>query len=57
MLGEKLTILQMNASHAYLDIHQELFWDGDHARYQLAGGYARIALYLTISEMKIPMKL
>lgn len=43
MLGEKLTILQMNDSHAYLNIHQELFWDGDHARYQLAGGYARIA--------------
>ena len=43
MLGDKLTVLQMNDSHAYLDIHQELFWDGDHAKYQLAGGYARIA--------------
>ena len=43
MLGENLTILQMNDSHAYLDIHQELFWEGDHAKYELAGGYARIA--------------
>jgi S-sulfosulfanyl-L-cysteine sulfohydrolase len=43
MLGDKLTVLQMNDSHAYLDIHQELFWDGNHAKYQLAGGYARIA--------------
>ncbi|BDZ68688.1 bifunctional metallophosphatase/5'-nucleotidase [Methanobacterium ferruginis] len=51
MSGEKLTILQMNDSHAYLDIHQELFWDGDHARYQLAGGYARIAtLFNNIKE-------
>ncbi len=39
----ELTILQMNDSHGYLDLHQELFWDGDHARYELAGGYARIA--------------
>ena len=43
MLEDNLTILQMNDSHAYLDIHQELFWDGDHAKYKLAGGYARIA--------------
>ena len=42
-MGEKLTILQLNDSHAYLDIHQELFWDGDHAKYKLAGGFARIA--------------
>ena len=33
----------MNDSHGYLDIHQELFWDGDHASYELVGGYARIA--------------
>ena len=43
MSEEKLTILQMNDSHSYIDLHQELFWDGDHASYKLAGGYARIA--------------
>lgn len=43
MFENDLTILQMNDSHAYLDIHQELFWEGDHAKYELAGGYARIA--------------
>lgn len=42
-MDEDLTILQLNDSHAYLDIHQELFWDGDHAKYKLAGGFARIA--------------
>lgn len=39
----ELTIIQMNDSHGYLDLHQELFWKGDHAIYRPAGGYARIA--------------
>ena len=38
-----LTIVQMNDTHAYFDMHQEMFWQGDHAEYRLAGGYARIA--------------
>jgi 2',3'-cyclic-nucleotide 2'-phosphodiesterase (5'-nucleotidase family) len=38
-----LTIVQMNDTHAYFDIHQEIFWQGDHAEYRQAGGYARIA--------------
>ncbi len=40
---KSLTIVQMNDTHAYLDIHQEMFWQGDHAVYRQAGGYARIA--------------
>ena len=38
-----LTIVQMNDTHAYFDLHQEMFWQGDHAEYRKAGGYARIA--------------
>jgi len=38
-----LTIVQMNDTHAYFDIHQEMFWQGNHAVYREAGGYARIA--------------
>ncbi len=38
-----LSIVQLNDSHAYLDLHQELFWEADKAVYRLAGGYARIA--------------
>ncbi|MFA5974018.1 MAG: bifunctional metallophosphatase/5'-nucleotidase [Lentimicrobiaceae bacterium] len=38
-----LTIVQMNDTHAYFDLHQEMFWQGDHAVYRQAGGYARIA--------------
>jgi 2',3'-cyclic-nucleotide 2'-phosphodiesterase (5'-nucleotidase family) len=39
----KLTIVQMNDTHAYIDIHQEMFWQGDHVEYRETGGYARIA--------------
>ena len=38
-----LTILQLNDSHAYFDLHQEMFWQGGLAVYRRAGGYARIA--------------
>ncbi|MFZ1805634.1 MAG: 5'-nucleotidase C-terminal domain-containing protein [Cyclobacteriaceae bacterium] len=38
-----LAIVQMNDTHAYFDLHQEMFWQGDHAVYRPAGGYARIS--------------
>ncbi len=38
-----LTIIQLNDSHAYFDLHQEMFWNGGQAVYRPAGGYARIA--------------
>jgi S-sulfosulfanyl-L-cysteine sulfohydrolase len=38
-----LTVIQLNDSHAYFDLHQELFWQGGQAVYRPAGGYARIA--------------
>lgn len=38
-----LTVIQLNDSHAYLDLHQEMFWLGGQAVYRPAGGYARIA--------------
>ena len=44
--SKKFTIVQMNDSHAYFDLHQEMFWEGDHAVYRKAGGYARIAALL-----------
>src|SRR4030042_3797514 len=40
---ENLTIVQMNDSHAYFDLHQEMFWQGNCAVYRPAGGYARVA--------------
>ncbi|MDD4444663.1 MAG: 5'-nucleotidase C-terminal domain-containing protein [Eubacteriales bacterium] len=41
-----LTVVQLNDSHAYFDLHQELFWHGNRAVYRPAGGYARIATLL-----------
>ena len=38
-----LTVIQLNDSHAYCDLHQEMFWQGGQAVYRPAGGYARIA--------------
>jgi 2',3'-cyclic-nucleotide 2'-phosphodiesterase (5'-nucleotidase family) len=38
-----LTIIQLNDSHAYFDLHQEMFWQGGQAVYRPTGGYARIA--------------
>ena len=40
---KSLTIVQMNDTHAYFDLHQEMFWQGNHTVYRPAGGYARIA--------------
>lgn len=38
-----LTIIQLNDSHAYFELHQEMFWQGGQAVYRPAGGYAAIA--------------
>jgi S-sulfosulfanyl-L-cysteine sulfohydrolase len=42
----KLSILQINDTHAYLEPHQEMFWEGGTKVYRKAGGFARIAAYL-----------
>ncbi len=39
---KSLTVVQMNDSHSYVDLHQEMFWQGAQAVYRPAGGYARI---------------
>jgi S-sulfosulfanyl-L-cysteine sulfohydrolase len=41
-----ITILQLNDSHAYLEPHQEMFWEAGDKVYREAGGFARIAGYL-----------
>jgi len=45
-MTDQVTLLQMNDSHGYLELHPELFWAGDRAEYLMAGGYARIAALL-----------
>ncbi len=46
LVSEQLTIVQMNDSHAYLELHPELFWERGKTVYRPAGGYARIATVL-----------
>lgn len=38
-----LTLLQQNDTHAYFELHNELFWEQGKAVYRKVGGYARIA--------------
>jgi sulfur-oxidizing protein SoxB len=33
-----LTVLQLNDSHGYFELHPELYWAGDKAVYRKAGG-------------------
>lgn len=53
-MSDNLTIMQLNDSHGYLDLHQELFWAGAGAEYRRAGGYARIATLLNEARRERP---
>ena len=44
--SQKISIIQMNDSHAYFDLHPEVFWEAGGAGFRPAGGYARIAAYV-----------
>lgn len=54
MTSKKITIVQINDTHAYLDLHQEMFWEWDRAVYRPVGGYARIATIL--KEIRVENK-
>lgn len=41
-MKKELTILQVNDTHSYLELHNELFYGADGIRMGKAGGYARI---------------
>lgn len=43
MSSKDLNIVHINDVHGYMDLHQELFWQGRKATFRKAGGYARIA--------------
>jgi 2',3'-cyclic-nucleotide 2'-phosphodiesterase (5'-nucleotidase family) len=52
----ELTILQINDTHAYLDLHPELFWEKDGFTYRMAGGYARLATLIKRASADRPGK-
>lgn len=43
---KKITIIQLNDVHAYLNLHQEAFYRSDTIEYRKSGGYARISTLL-----------
>src|SRR5699024_385449 len=49
-----LTILQMNDTHAYYDLHTEMFIEDGKEVYRKAGGYARIATIFKEAREKNP---
>lgn len=44
-IRQRLTILQINDTHAYLDEHWELFRTAARVRHEITGGFARIKAY------------
>jgi S-sulfosulfanyl-L-cysteine sulfohydrolase len=53
-MSTDLTIIQMNDTHGYLEVHPELFWSAGGAVYHNAGGYARIATLLERAREERP---
>jgi sulfur-oxidizing protein SoxB len=45
MRSGRVTILQVNDTHGYLEPHPELVWQGTSAAYPALGGYAKMAGY------------
>ncbi len=41
--AKKITLLQLNDSHGYLEPHPEFFWSAKGSEYRTCGGYARIS--------------
>ncbi len=49
-----LTILQLNDSHGYLELHNEMFWQGNHITLKKVGGFARIASLFNQIQVEHP---
>lgn len=50
----KITLMQLNDSHAYLEAHQETFWSSGGAVYRKVGGLARVAAVLKQARSERP---
>lgn len=54
MKSKKLTLIQMNDSHAYIELHPEMFLVDGKSQYRNSGGYARIASLFKQEREKNP---
>lgn len=52
MEDRRLTILQMNDTHGYLEPHAELVWRGRAPSFPILGGFARIAMAATSTNCR-----
>ena len=53
-MQKKLTILQINDTHSYLELHNELFYEKDKLAFRKAGGYARLQSLIKDFRSKNP---
>ena len=53
-MQKKLTILQINDTHSYLELHNELFYERDKLAFRKAGGYARLQSLIKDFRSKNP---
>ncbi|KAB7705254.1 bifunctional metallophosphatase/5'-nucleotidase [Bacillus aerolatus] len=49
-MSKEVTIIQQNDTHGSIELHHELFWEGNGPQIHKAGGFSRIANY--IKEVK-----
>lgn len=45
-MEKKITLVQINDTHSYLEAHNEVFYEGKQLVFRKAGGYARIQTLL-----------
>jgi len=55
-MPQKLTLLQLNDTHSYLELHNELFYEKRNLAFRKAGGYTRIQKLFIGGEEVIPDK-
>lgn len=51
---KQLTIIQMNDTHGYIDLHPEMFTEEGETRYRHAGGFPRMAALMKQIRMQNP---
>ena len=54
MTFKKITVLQLNDLHGYLEPHHELFWTGGYPMFREAGGLSRVATLVEEARTQNP---
>ncbi|MER2295303.1 MAG: bifunctional metallophosphatase/5'-nucleotidase [Desemzia incerta] len=54
-MGKKITLVQLNDTHSYLEAHNEIFYEDKQPVFRKAGGYARIQTLLNDMRKEGPV--